>query len=108
MILGGTTPKALKGNCVRNGAGCPGDDSNNDDNDLPPLLDILSTMKPKKAVEKSMLRLTQQSVDGSGLRGNLAEADTGTGAADLKHGNSQGEYFIFSKLLFQVHLNQFY
>jgi len=108
MILGGTTPKALKGNCVRNVAGCPGDDSDNDDDDLPPLLDILSAMKPKGAVEKGTLRLTQQPVGGSGLRGDLAEADTGTGAAGLKHGDSQGGYFTFSKLLSQVHLNRFY
>jgi len=109
MILENTTLKALKGNCVRNGASHPGDNGNNDDDDdLPPLSDLLSMMKPKGAVGKGTLRLTQQPVGGSGLRGNLAETDTGTGAAGLKPGDSRGGYFTFSKLLSQVYLNRFY
>ena len=53
-------------------------------------------MKPKGAVGKGTPRPTQRPVGGSGLRGDLAEADTGTGAAGLKPGDSQGGYFTFS------------
>lgn len=53
-------------------------------------------MKPTGAVGKGTLRLTQQQVGASDLGGSLAEAETGTDAAGLKPGDSQGGYFTFS------------
>jgi len=71
-----------------------------DDDDLPPLRDILSGMKPKGVVENGALSLkrrilTQQPVAASGLRGDPAKADAGTGAANLEPSDSEGGYFTF-------------
>jgi len=89
MILKDTTSKALKGDCVRSDADCLSDNSNNDDdNDLSFLSDILFVMQFKKAVKKNTLRLTQQLINESSLRGNLAEAHTDTDAVSLKPDNS--------------------
>ena len=67
-------------------------------------------MKPKGAAENGALSLkrrvlTQQPVAASGLRGNPAKADAGTGAAALEPGDIEGGYFIFLEFLSAVLLN---
>ena len=67
-------------------------------------------MQPKGAVENGALSLkrrilTQQPVAASGLRGDPAKADAGTGAAALEPGDSEGGYFTFLESLSAVLLN---